>query len=335
MKSFVEKRAVNVSVSRMERAYREDELLESMIIDSEGYIYGKVDKINIDEGKIVLVAYESKPDVKMEADVDSLKKELLKNVQITFNARLHRLAPAEILAKNIQTELKLGIEEPLTDQHYVKYAERLGISMPHTKVSVERKEPKGTVNLQEIKTIRITVIGKEKETKVYKVILLQKPREAAFRKIPVQEKVPYRSTEAIKDKLVLDADGNTLGYVDSVVLFQNTLGIRVYLSKTSGQVSLSLLNRHLEEIGRPDVAKSLQKHFAEPGAHRYAVNIEDIEDFMESKGHTFILPKSVMMSQSVKEFVADIPWDQIHKIGDVVLLKTTLPNLRSKGYLKG
>lgn len=320
----------------MERAYREDELQEAMIIDSEGYIYGNVEKVDIDEDEIVLRAYESKPDVKTVVDPNNLKTELLNNVKITLTTKLQRLSPTDILTKNIKEELGLRLDEPLTDQHFVRYAQRLGIAIPKTKASIERRESKGTVSLQEVKAMKISVVERREGTEVIKVILLQKPREATFRKIPIQEAVPYRSTEILRDKLVLDADGVVLGYADSVVLFQDKPGIRVFSSKKTGQVSLGLLNKYLEDIGKPDVAALLRKHFERSlGSYRYTMKKEDLEDFMDKMKLTFRLPEKVMMSSSVREFVADIPWDEVHKIGDVILLKSMLSDLRSKGHLEG
>lgn len=317
----------------MERAYREDELLDAAIIDSEGYVYGKVEKINIGESEVVVLAYEGKPDVKTIADVASLKADLLKDVRTTFGSRLRRVTSDDILEENVRKELGLRLDEQLNDEHFLKYAERMGVSIPMVKATVERKEQKGMIGLSEIKTVRITMIGKEQGTRVIKVILLRKPKEAEFRKIPVQTKVPYRSTEAIKDRLVLDIEGNALGYVDSVVLFQGVPGIRVYVSKMSAQVSLSLLTRHLEEGGQSNTANLVRKHLLEPESHRYTVSIEELEDFMRQRKLSFKLPESVLGSQAAREFVADIPWEEIQKIGDVVLLKSTLSDLRSKGFV--
>jgi len=316
----------------MERAYREDELLDATIIDSEGYVYGKVEKINIDEGEIVLLVYEGKPDVKTVVDMASLKEELLRGVKTTFGSKIRRIAPWEVLAESIRKELGLGLDAQLSDEHYQEYAERLSVPIPRVKAQVERKEQKGIVSLDEIRTIRTSVIGKEKGTRMIKVILLKEPKEAAFRRTPIQEKVPYQNTDAIRDKLVLDSEGNALGYVDSVVLFQGTLGIRVYVSKLSDQVSLGLLTQYLEESGQPDVAASVRKHFMDSKSRRYTAEREELEEFMRQKKLTFKVPEKVT-SQGNREFVADIPWDAVHKIRDVVLLKSTLTDLRSKGYI--
>jgi len=317
----------------MERAYREDELVDATIVDSEGYIYGKVEKINIGENEIFVLAYEGKPDVKTVADVASLKADLLRGVKLSFGSKARRVTAEDILAESIRKELGLGVGEQLSDEHYLKYAERMGVSVPMVKATVERKEQKGKVSLNEIKTVKITVIGKEKGTKVIKIILLRKPKEAEFRKIPIQTKVPYRSTEIIKDRLVLDVEGNALGYVDSVVLFQGMPGIRVYVSKMSGQVSLSLLTRYLDESGQSNAAALVRKHLLDPESYRYTVTTDELEDFMRQKKLSFRLPESVVGSQGAREFVADIPWDEVQKIGDIVLLKSTLTDLRSKGYL--
>lgn len=317
----------------MERAYREDELLDSIVIDSEGYIYGKVGKIKIEEDEISLLVYETKPDERTVANIDIVKEELLKRVKLTFTTKLRRLSRSEVLAQNIQKEFDLKHEEPLTDQHYIKYAERLGIEIPYKKATEERREPKGIITLDEVKTIRVSTIGTAERPGAIKIILLHKPKEAKFRKIPVQKTIPYRSTEMTRDKLVLDASGLAVGYVDSIVLFHDTPGIRTYSSKPTDSVSLNWLFRHLEKIGRPDIIEAVRKYLEiEGGAHVHLVRMDDLEDFMRKTKLTFKVPENVFFDQSVKEFVMDIPWDIAHKIGDVVLLRLTLSELKSKGY---
>jgi len=317
----------------MERAYREDELLDSIVTDSEGYIYGKVGKINIKEDEIVLLVYEAKPDKRTLVNIEAIKEELLKTVKLTFIAKLQRLSGPEVLAQNVRKEFGLKPEEPLADQHYIKYAERLGIEIPYSKVTEERREPKGIVTLHDVKTIRISTIGTEEKSRVIKVILLHKPKEARFRKIPVQKTVPYRNTEMIRDKLVIDASGLAVGYVDSIVLFHNTPGIRIYSSKPTDSVSLSWLFGHLEKIGRPDIIEGIKKYFeVERGAHIYRIRMDDLEDFMSKTKLSFKVPEDAFLGRSVKELVMDIPWDIVHKVGDVVLLRLTFAELKSKGY---
>lgn len=320
-------------MERMERAYREDELLDSIVVDSDGYIYGKVEKINIKEDKIDLLVYETKPDERTVVNIEAVKEELLKRVKLTITTKLQRLSHHEVLAQNVQKEFGLKPEEPLTDQHYIKYAERLEIEVPYKKVTEERREPKGIVTLREVKTIRISTIGTGEKSRVIKVILLHEPKEAKFRKIPVQKTIPYRDTKMIRDKLVLDASGLAVGYVDSIVLFRDTPGIRIYSSKPTDSVGLSWLFSHLEKIGRPDIIEAIRKYFEmERGAHVYRVRMDDLEDFMSKTKLSFKVPEDVFLGRSVKELVMDIPWDIMHKIGDVVLLRLTLSELRSKGY---
>lgn len=311
----------------MERAYREDELLEATVIDSEGYIYGKVQKIEVEEEKINLVVYESKPDTKTTVDVDSVKLELLKNVRLPLGAKIQGLRPMEILIENIKKELGIKPEETIVKEHYIEYAKRLGISLPHRKIETERRESKGDIDIGEIKSIQVSVIGTEKDQKVIKVILLNDPREAVFRNVPVQETVPYHNTDAIKDKLVLDSNGIALGYVDSVVLFPNGLGIRVYSSKTSDGVDLRILNEHLDVSGQPHIARLIRRYFKDT-----LVTREELEDFKRRAGLTLSLPAQAILSRSIKELLMDVPWNVIHKIGDVVMLRLPLLDLQSKGY---
>ena len=79
--------------------------------------------------------------------------------------------------------------------------------------------------------------------------------------------------------------------------------------------------------------EAIRKYFEiERGAHVYRVRIDDLEDFMRKTKLTFKVPENVFLGQSVKEFVMDIPWDVVHKVGDIVLLRLTLSEIKSKGY---
>lgn len=129
----------------MERAYREDELLDSVAVDSEGYIYGKVGKISIKEDEVSLLVYEARPDEKTVVDVEAIKEELLKRSKPTFSAKLQKLPPKEVLAENLRKELGLKPDAPLDDQHYIEYAELTGIQIPYKKAAEERKDRKSVV----------------------------------------------------------------------------------------------------------------------------------------------------------------------------------------------
>jgi len=312
----------------MERAYREDELLDATVIDSEGYIYGRVGKINVDEDEVTLTIYESKPDTRTMVDIDTLKGELLKNVKMPLSAKLQKLSLSEILEVNIKKNLGLKPTESLTNQHYVKYAERLEIPIPHRKTETERKEPKGSMKLQEIKAIGVSVLRTPEKEKVIKVVLLNDPREATFRNIPVQEKVHYRSTNAVKDKLVLDADGVALGFVDSVVFFHGTPGVRVYVHEPRDHVDLKTLYRYLDATGNTQIAKAMKTYFISDTVRR-----SEIEAFLQEARNRFILPEDIISTWHVKKFVMDVPWSVIHKVGDVMILVLAFSDLRSKGYL--
>jgi sporulation protein YlmC with PRC-barrel domain len=317
----------------MERAYREDEIVDSTVVDSEGYIYGRIGKIDVKEDAVTLLVYETKPDERTVLNIEVIKEELLKKVRLNLSAKVQKLSPNEILNANIRKELGLKNDAPLKDQQFVNYAERTGVEITYKKAAEERREPKGNVRLEDVKAIGVSAIGTKEASDVMKIILLQEPREAAFRRIPVQKGVPFRSTDAIKDKLVVDAKGVALGYLDSVVLFQNTLGIRIYSQKPSDSVSMSWLIKYLDSVGRPDIVEALVKYFkVETGDHVYRMTKSELEGFMQRSKLVFKVPDELLIDRSVKDFVIDIPWDLIVKIGDVVILHKTLAELRSLGY---
>lgn len=184
-----------------------------------------------------------------------------------------------------------------------------------------------------MKAIGVSTVGTKETSDVMKIVLLREPREAAFRRIPVQKTVPFRSTNLIRDKLVIDAKGLALGYLDSVVLFQNTPGIRIYSLKASDSVSLSWLIKYLDGVGRPDIVEALVKYFrVETGDHIYRMTKSELEGFMQKTKLAFKVPDELLIDRSVKDFVMDLPWDIVAKIGDVVILHKTLAELRSVGY---
>jgi sporulation protein YlmC with PRC-barrel domain len=317
----------------MERAYREDELVDSLVVDSEGYIYGRIGKIDIKEDEVSLLIYESRPDEKTVTNVQAIKEELLKRVKLNISAKFQKLSPNEILTENIRRELRLNADAPLTDQNFLEYAERTGVEITYKKAVEERREPKGHVRLNDLKAIGISTVGTKETSDVMKIILLREPREASFRKVPIQRTVPFRNTNTLKDKLVVDAKGLALGYLDSVVLFQNTPGIRIYSLKPSDSVSLSWLIKYLDSVGRPDIVEALVKYFrVETGEHVYRMTKSELEGFMQKTKLVFKVPDELMIDRSVKDFVMDIPWDMISKIGDIVILHKTLAELRSVGY---
>jgi sporulation protein YlmC with PRC-barrel domain len=317
----------------MERAYREDELVDSLVVDSEGYIYGRIGKIDIKEDEVSLLIYESRPDEKTVTNVQAIKEELLKRVKLNISAKFQKLSPNEILTENIRRELRLNADAPLTDQNFLEYAERTGVEITYKKAAEQRREPKGHVRLNDLKAIGMSTVGTKETSDVMKIILLREPREASFRKVPIQRTVPFRSTNALKDKLVVDAKGLALGYLDSVVLFQNTPGIRIYSLKPSDSVSLSWLIKYLDSVGRPDIVEALVKYFrVETGEHVYRMTKTELEGFMQKTKLVFKVPDELMIDRSVKDFVMDLPWDTISKIGDIVILHKTLAELRSTGY---
>jgi len=316
----------------MERAYREDELSDSLVIDSEGYIYGKAGKINIKEDEIEIIVYETKPDEKTAVDVEALIEELQKSVKPSFFARIRRLSPNQVLIQNVRSEFGLIPEEPLADEHYIKYAERLGLKLPYRRVTEERRESKGTITLADVKAIKTSTIEERQLARVIKVILLHEPKEAKFRKIPAQKIVPYRITETVKDKLVIDPSGRAVGFIDSVVLYSDGPGLRIYTSKSTESVSLRWLFAHLERISRLDIIEAIKKHLDISDLGTQAVEMELLGDFMKKTGLSFKVPDSAFLMQDAREFVMDIPWDLIDKIGDVVIIRQKLSELKSKGY---
>jgi sporulation protein YlmC with PRC-barrel domain len=220
----------------------------------------------------------------------------------------------------------------VSDQNCIKYAEMHGIEVSYKKSSEDRIEQKGVVTLHEMKTIGISSIGSENAS-VVKVILLHEPKEANFRKIPLQKTVPYKPTELLRDKLVVDSEGIAIGYIDSTVLYRNSLGIRVYSAKPTDTVNLSWLFQYLEKIGRNDIRETLEKYLGEGRrSHDFLVRKDDLEEFMRDTSLNFRIPESALYDQQVKELLMDIPWEIIHKIGDVVLLKLTLSEIKSKGH---
>ncbi len=316
----------------MERAYKEEELVDGVVIDSEGYIYGKVDGINVEEDKVVFLVYESKPDSKELPDIEALKDDLAERVKTSFTDRMRGVSQRELLEKRIREELDLNSDEALKNEHIVSYGERVGVKASIKKAEVERREVKGEVELGEISAIMVSVINTRDEEKTLKVVFLNQPREAMYRRIPLQETVPFKNSESLRDKLVLDAQGVALGFVDSVVFSPSGVSMRVCAYRPMDYVRLRGLYDYFDDAGRTAFAELIKGYFKGDEARR-----DELEDFIYrmARGSSLPIPPDLIYQRYVKEMTMDVPWKGIHKIGDVVVLKLPLPELKEKGYLLG
>lgn len=166
-----------------------EEIVGALVVDSEGYVYGRVEEVKVEGNKVTLAA-SIEVDVGDEVvDEDALRRRLAER---GFN--VHSL--------NLQELVSLAREE--------------GLTPPRKKAERREKIVKGFFPVEEIAWI-------DKGFDEY-IILLSTPREAKYRGIKEHRKPSYRE---VKNKLALSISRGFFGVVVGVAIGPGELAIRV------------------------------------------------------------------------------------------------------------
>ena len=144
--------------------------------------------------------------------------------------------------------------------------------------------------------------------------------------MPIVEGVPYKSTEEIRGKLVLDSMARIIGHAQKI-LIGRPLGLRVALEtyREEEEVDFEALMEMLSS--RFKNPKALFKQVAKDlGIKPDQVTRDHILSWAEMAG--IDIPKK-KVRRLVTKNILDLPWTAIRKIGDVILLNKSLEELLS------
>src|SRR5712692_9387636 len=119
-----------------------EEFLGSLVIDSEGYIYGKTRKPEIRPDRIVLEVYRERTVEDSHPDIPALQNILVSMIKKTFGKPTMQDLYAQIRKETTKTQL--------SDEELLEYAKRKGVSIPMIKGSRIIEEKKGAVESPDI-----------------------------------------------------------------------------------------------------------------------------------------------------------------------------------------
>lgn len=289
------------------RKYREEELVDSLVVDNEGYICGYVSGFNVESTNIVvnLYGYDVK---KLESPNE---EELIQ--------RLLELAPKKgIVSRQLNTEefydwirtsLNLSNKEPVSMEHLVKYANFKNIVVPTKFEEVKVKVEKGATDWPCIDKIAFTDLGK--------CIILNAAIEAKKRGIAPTNKVCFKSTEDLSGKIVIDSEGKIVGSAEKF-LVGSPPGLLMALERMNREEHIDI--EALKKLVIPSKFRDEKEFFSEVKKNLKLETLNDYDLTVWAKRNNINVQNRTIEQ---KEIVMEVPisWDKIAKIGDVVILK--------------
>lgn len=298
--------------------YTEEDLVNSQVIDKEGYVCGYIRNFNVESDKITINLYDvSSKNVEVVAE-----EEFIQKLMSLFpkERMFQKDVGIEALHQKVREKLGLSSAEPVTLEHLINYANSVNVKIPMQIQNIREEIDKYPVGWSSIDKIAFTDLGK--------CVLLKESIEAEKRGIVLRDKVDYKSTRDLAGKVVLDSEAKKIGSVTKF-LFGDSPGIMVALEKK------------IEREVQPDV-ESLRKSLI-PARFKDEkelmtqvkkdLKINNLNDYGARAILIWAKKKDIDIQNKPKEqieAVEEIPvdWNEISKIGDVVILKQTVDKLK-------
>ena len=293
----------------------EERFLDTLVVDSEGYVCGRVASFEIQPDKVMLRLYKEVEEEQSVVDVERLKEELMLALFGKAGPKLERK-----LYNRIRKDLKLPSKSPIGEAELVNYARMLALDIPMKTVKKKTKK-----NVEE--PIDLEIVDCMNETPLGKCIILKEPVEAERRGVEILDYVPYKGTAEIKGMLVIDNEAKIIGHAERI-LIGKPLGLRIAVEtvKETEVVDMEALwQAIMAHFRKPD--KFYERLCKDLGIRPEEITEQHIIAWAERVG--MAIPKRTETAV-VKEMTLDIPWTVIKKIGDVILLNRTLEELRMR-----
>jgi len=289
------------------RYWKQEELLNSLVVDSDGYRIGFVEDIVIEPSEMKLKVYRAKEQVKTEVDTLALRELLLRKVK---KWKWFGRPSTEDLEELIRQEL--GTQE-VSENTLVKYAEMHGFEVPRRDVVNRVEEESAVVPWSDIESIGSTELG---------VCILLKKGYAGESEASPQPR--YLSRQEIAGKMVIDRNGRILGSVADLLLSINGPGVRVRRGRLGPHMipDVDELTRLLAVTYASEntLAENIASKLGIPKIA--ALEPSAILEFAKKTGVEIPLKEITREEEQVHPTV--IPWSQLRKVGDVVLLEGSL-----------
>ena len=294
--------------------FTESELIDTTVVDSEGYIVGKVDSLRIEPEEIFIKLYGIEKEKRQVVDREVLAERLAKTVPLKRS--VFEGEPRSIgIGRIVREQLGLNPSEPVTEEQIARYAESLGVSIPYTVQEREARSDRGSIPWALVDRVGSSDFGR--------CVILKEPYEARRRGFEVKDLVPYRSKKDLEGKLVVDVEAKPIGAALEILIgITHGILVRKESYKQEETTDLDKLMRSLIpsrfrdfEDFKKKVGKDLDKK---------TVGIAEITTWC--KRYNVPLPVK-RQTKVVTDFEFPVDWKDIEKMGDVIILSRTIEEL--------
>lgn len=300
--------------------YREEDLIDGLVVDKEGYVCGYVENFSVEPDRIIINLYVLDTQRIQTLDEDELLQRLLAGLpqeaprsRFSFSSR-PRTGP-DALYERVKQTLKLSSRDPVSLENLVDYAAAEGIEIPYQIQEVKLKTEKGSVDWSYVDKIAFSDAGK--------CILLNDAVEARNRNIEPSDEIGYKSTEDLAGRIVLDAEAKIVGSAVKLLVGAPP-GILINVERVirMEQPDPDALKRALVPTPYADVQQLFDQVKNDLGLR----SASDDDLLSWARRRKMDLPtRAIERREVVMEL--SLSWDQIAKIGDVVILKNGIEAL--------
>jgi hypothetical protein len=300
--------------------YREEDLVDGLVVDKEGYVCGYVASFSVRPDRIILNLYKYDAQRVQTLDEDELIQRLLAHLpqeqprsRFSFSSR-PKAGPEALYARVKQT-LNLPSPSPVSLENLVDYAVAEGVEIPYQIQELKMKTETGSIDWSYVEKIAFSDVGK--------CLLLNDAVEARNRNITPSDEIGFKSTEDLAGRIVLDADAKIVGSaVKLLVGYPPGILINVERVILMEQPDPDALKQALV----PTTYLDVQQLFGQVKSDLGLKNATDDDLLTWARRRKMDLPtRAIERREVVMELT--LSWDQIAKIGDVVILKKDLAAL--------
>lgn len=300
--------------------YKEEDLVDGLVVDKEGYICGYVANFSVEPDRIIINLYEYDTQRVQTLNDEELIQSLLEHLpqekprsRFSFSSR--RKSGLEALYDRVKQKLNLPLSEPVSLENLVDYATVEGIEIPYQIQEMKMKTENGSIDWSYVDKIAFSDVGK--------CVLLNEVVKARNRNVSLSDEIGFKSTEDLAGRIVLDSEAKIVGSaVKLLVGYPPGLLISLERVIRVEQTDPEALKMALV----PTTFISVQKLFDQVKNDLRLKNATEDDLLTWARRKKIDVPNKVIERRDV---VMELPieWDQIAKIGDVVILKKNIESL--------
>ena len=300
--------------------YKEEDLVDGLVVDKEGYICGYVANFRVEPDHIIINLYEYDTQSVQTLNDEELVQRLLEQFppekpRSRFSFSSNHKSGLEVLYDQIKDKLNLPLSEPVTLENLVDYAKAENIEIPYQTQELKMKTEKGSIDWSYVDKIAFSDVGK--------CVLLNEAVEARNRNIVPSDEIGFKSTEDLVGRIVLDSEAKIVGSAVKLLVGYPP-GLLINLERVIRMEQLD--PEALERALVPTTFTSIQKLFDQVKDDLGLKNATEADLLTWARRKKIDIPTKVIERRDMVMELT-IEWNQIAKIGDVVILKKTIESL--------